>query len=183
MVFSIVHKLEYIIEFKTPIDYFDVFLQKQIDLRLKFVGNESRITIVEFDNSNIKFKESEFNKKYTNSYQDYNLFSRISFLELNNRVDKYTICKKVYDKLLHLKITDNDWKWMPEIFLKDNNIKMVSYDEFEFNVDTMLNELNILCNEYEFTNDEKKIIDAFTNDSNLKSNIKFIGWKDYWITV
>ena len=30
------HSLYFMIEFKNPVDYFDVILQKQIDLRLQF---------------------------------------------------------------------------------------------------------------------------------------------------
>jgi len=44
----------------------------------------------------------------------------------------------------------------------------------------MLEEFILFCDTFEFNSDEKTIIDSFIQDENIKSNIKFYGWKDYW---
>jgi len=46
----------------------------------------------------------------------------------------------------------------------------------------MLEEFKLFCKFFEFNEYEKKIISSIIEDPNLKSNIKFIGWIDYWIT-
>jgi len=47
----------------------------------------------------------------------------------------------------------------------------------------MLEEFKVFLDTFEFNDNEKKIIKNFISDEKIKSNIKFIGWKDYWITV
>ena len=50
-------------------------------------------------------------------------------------------------------------------------------------VDLLLEEFNLFCNTFEFDLEEQKIIDSIVIDENLKSDIKFSGWKDYWETI
>jgi len=47
----------------------------------------------------------------------------------------------------------------------------------------MLEELNVFCNTFEFDSNQNKIINSIIEDPNLKSNIKFCGWQDYWVTL
>jgi hypothetical protein len=180
MVICVEHNIAYIIEFKEPVDYFNVYLQKQIDLRLKFNGDEKKITILEINSNNKKFTKSKF---YL-THMEYFTYSEIrSFLDLIDSPNKYQTIKSLYKSL-----TDKNKMWIPNFLKKDKSSKselltnVISYEEFEYNFDMMLEELKLYCNTFEFECDEKRIIDSITQDENLKSNIKFCGWKDFWIT-
>jgi hypothetical protein len=162
MVMDLVHKLEYIIEFIEPIDYFNVILQKQIDLRIKYKGDVEKIVIVNLDRSSDRLNSSDFMKKHDRDFNNFSYY-RVNFLELNNSPDKYSHIKYLYKKI------------------KDDCDK--SLEEYEYNFDLMLEEFKLFVDKFEFNSDEKRIIDAFVLDKKIKSNIKFIGWKDYWITV
>lgn len=166
---DIVHKIRYIIEFKQPVDYFDVILQKQIDLRLKFEGNENRIIVLDLSDCNQSLSKSKYYSKYKSLFNNYNL--RISHLELINSSDKYDIIKHIY----------SNQKENNSLIFKDK--KSNSYDEFEYEFDLMLEELNVFCNTFEFDSNQNKIINSIIEDPNLKSNIKFCGWQDYWVTL
>lgn len=153
MVSFLTHLIQYKIVFKTPVDYFDVVLQKQIDLRQKLTINENFVIVLNL-HSDKRFIESEFIKKYP-YFDDTHLF-RFSFLNLNNSPDKYKGIKQLYNKTSKIK----------------------TYEEFEYTMDLMLEEFKLFLDHFEFNEDEKKIIDAFVMDDNLKSNIQFIGWND-----
>jgi hypothetical protein len=178
MVMDIVHKIKYIIEFKNPVDYFDVILQKQIDLRLEFDGNENCITIFDFDSRNKRLRDTNFFSNYEDIFSNYNVIGQTSYYKLYEDPDKYSKLKYIYER-----IEKDISHWTPKILLssEDNNL-VVSYEEFEFNIDIMLEEFKLFCKFFEFNEDEKKIISSIVEDPNLKSNIKFIGLIDYWIT-
>jgi len=177
MVMDIVHKIKYVIEFKNPVDYYNVILQKQIDLRLKFEGNENCITIFDFDSYNERLVDTIFFSKYKDIFSNNNIIGRISYLNFYDDPDRYLILKDKY-KLLEKN------RWTPKILIsKEDNNSIISYEEFEFNIDVMLEEFKLFCKFFEFNEDEKKIISSIVEDTNLKSNIKFMGWKDYWIIV
>jgi len=178
MVMDIVHKIKYVIEFKNPVDYFDVILKKQIDLRLKFDGNENCITIFDFDSMNKRLMDSKFYSKYGDIFSNFSVIGEISYSKLYDNPDKYSKLKYRYER-----IKKNVDHWTPKILLsrEDNNL-IVSYEEFEYNIDVMLEEFKLFCKFFEFNEYEKKIISSIIEDPNLKSNIKFIGWIDYWIT-
>lgn len=180
MVMDIVHKLKYVIEFKNQVDYFNVILQKQIDLRLKFDGNENCITIFNSDSNNNRFNNTYFFSTYRDVFTNYNVMRRISYFEFYDEPNRYIILKNEYESIYEDILSKAIW--LPKICLPstDDN-KIVSYDEFEYNIDVMLEEFKLFCNLFEFNEDEKKIISSIVEDENLKSNIKFIGWKDYWI--
>ncbi len=73
---SVGHYLEYIIEFKNPVDLFDVIYQLKIQTRNNFEGNEKKITICRLHSDLIygrelndpvnRFANTEFIKKYAN---------------------------------------------------------------------------------------------------------------------
>jgi hypothetical protein len=184
MVMDLIHKLEYVIEFIDPVDYFDVVLQKQIDLRLRYEGNTKKIVIVDFDNRfdgtvNSRLVSSCFIKKYTRYFNDCSHF-RGSLLELNNSADKYNDVKYIYNKLTNERGYNRNY--LP-VYIYNDDGDIISYEEFEYNVDLMLEEFKLFVDKFEFNSDEKRITDAFVLDEKIKSNIKFIGWRDYWITV
>ena len=167
MVMDIVHKIKYVIEFKQPVDYFNVILQKQIDLRLKFDGNINIINVLDLDNGNERLYGTTYYSKYKSYFHNFKIKS---FLTLNDSPDKYKIINKIYKEMLYD-------KYFNEL------IKVKSYEEFEYEFDLMLEEFKVFCDNFEFNSDEVKIINSIMEDENLKSNIKFYGWKDYWITV
>ena len=171
---DIVHKLKYIIVFKEPVDYFNVILQKQIDLRLKFSGNE-------------RLYDSKFYHTYKEYFTSYNF--QKSFLILKNSSDKCETIKYLYESLSK-NVLSNNYKYIPNflkiensLFNSDSNDKIISYKEFEYIFDLMLEELLLFCDDFKFDNDEQKIINSIIQDENLNSNIEFCGWKDYWTII
>ena len=107
MVFFYSHNLVYQIEFKIPVNWFNVILQKQIDLKFKFVkATESIITIkTYFDivnlqhfvkNELLKQTHEKLSRNYIQLSKKINL-EKIELLELNDDPDKYNkiinICK------------------------------------------------------------------------------------------
>jgi hypothetical protein len=181
MVMDIVHTIKYVIEFKQPVDYFNVILQKQIDLRLKFSGNVNNIIVFDLNTNNKRFTETNFYSKYKNTFSNFGVIGQNNYSDLTNLPNKYFILKHIFNEINFLKYID---EWTPELLLKKdgNKIEIVSCEEFEYNVDLMLEEFKVFCDNFEFNLDEKKIIDSIIQDENLKSNIKFCGWKDYWET-
>jgi hypothetical protein len=175
MVLDIVHKIVYEIQFNQPVDYFDVILQKQIDLRLKIKGNVKKIEVIELNNENEVFKKSTFYEKYKIIFEDYTNF-RTSFLSLINNPEKYSIYKKIYEKIKQ----DELYK---DKYYNNDIYKAESYEEFEYNFDLVLEEFKLFLDKFEFDENLKKIIDSFVLDEKINTNIKFIGWRDYWITV
>lgn len=172
------HKLKYVVEFKNPVDYFDVILQKQIDLRLKFEADVNSITVTDLGIDDKRLKNNTFFSKYEHTFRNHSL--RKSFLELNNDPHKYSFAKKIYNYSNEcLKYGYQSWHDC-ELFLSLSKEKNISYEEFEYNFDVMLEEFKLFCNFLELDEDEKKILDSIVKDDNLKSNIKFFGWKDYW---
>jgi hypothetical protein len=172
------HKLKYVIEFKNPVDYFDVILQKQIDLKLKFESDVNSITVTDLGIDDKKLKNNTFFSKYEQTFRNPSL--RKSFLELNNDPHKYSFAKKIYNYSNKcLKYGYQSWHDC-ELFLSLSKEKNISYEEFEYNFDVMLEEFKLFCDFLELDEDEKKILDSIVKDDNLKSNIKFFGWKDYW---
>lgn len=165
MVEILTHIIQYKIIFKTPVDYFDVVLQKQIDLKQKLIIDENCLIVLNL-HLDKRFSESEFLKKY--KYFDDIYFFRFSFLKLNDSPNKYIGIKKLYNDICNKK-TQSITHFM--------HIK--TYEEFEYEIETMLEEFKLFLDHFEFNEDEKKIINDFTQDDNLKSNIKFIGWDDY----
>ncbi len=61
---DIQHRLKYVIEFENQVDYFNVILQKQIDTRLKFEGNENYIIVVDLNCDNKRLNDKTFFTKY-----------------------------------------------------------------------------------------------------------------------
>lgn len=166
-----VHKIKYVIEFKEPVDYFDIILQKQIKLRLKFDGDEKHINLLEIEQYNERLYNSIYYQTYKNYFTSHDIHK--SFLELNNSSNKCEIIQHIYNLLKKNDYDDN-------LLRKEPNNIIISYEEFEFNFELMLEEFLVFCNNFKFNNDEENIINSFTNDETIKSNIKFCGWKDYW---
>ena len=165
MVETYSHQIQYKIIFTKPVDYFDIVLQKQINLRQKFKINENGVIVLQLDIDK-RFIDSEFIKKYMIFYDPY--FFDFSFLRLNNHPDKYNYIKELYKKA---KIT--------ELSFKHFLLCQKSYEEFEHEIELMLEEFKLFLDKFEFNEDEQKIINSFTLDDNLKSNINFIGWIDF----
>ena len=166
MVEILSHKIQYKIVFKTPVDYFDVVLQKQIELRQKFTINEDSVIVLNLDLDK-RFNESDFLNKYI--FFEHTQFFRFSFLKLNESPNKYNEIKKLYK--------DYDKYFCYESPFNMKTTK--TYEEFEYYIDLMLEEFKLFLDKFEFNENEKKIINAFTQDENLKTNIKFISWTDY----
>ncbi len=156
------HFIQYKIRFNKPVDYFDVVLQKQIELRKKFEIDENSVTVVNLHKDK-RFKDSDYIKKYEKYFYDTQNF-RVSLILLNNSPDKYKYLLNIYNKIVR----------------NDCSYKNIPYTEFEYKIDLMLEEFKLFLNKFEFNEDEKKIIEAFTLDDKLKSNIKSIEWIDYF---
>lgn len=60
---------------------------------------------------------------------------------------------------------------------------IMSYEEFEYYFETMLEEFHLFLNTWEFEDGENKFIDSIVMDDKLKPNIEFAGWIDEWITI
>lgn len=172
MVFCVEHRIKFVIEFENPVDYFNVILQKQIDLRLKFDGNEKQIILFDFDFNNVRFNMTESILMFINNYS---LIGQISYLQFNTTLNKHQRLKKIYKSMKKQK-----FGFIPEIFLSEDKT-IISFDKYEHIMNTMLEELKLMCDNFEFSEDEKKIIKSIIEDPNLKSNVKFIGFDDYWI--
>jgi hypothetical protein len=161
MVEFLTHKVQYKIIFKSPVDYFDVVLQKQIELRKKLEINEDFVCVIDLSKDK-RFYDSDYIKKYGKIF--YNVYDfRFSFLVLNNSPDKYKYLKQIFYEI--------------KKFISD--YKNMSYEEFEHKIDLMLEEFKLFLDKFEFNEDEKKIIEAFTLDDKLKSNIKSLEWSDH----
>jgi hypothetical protein len=156
------HHIQYKLYWINPVDYFDVVLQKQIDLRTKLEINENYIVVVKLT-CDKRFSDSEFYKKYKTLFNNINDFG-FSFLKLNSSQQKYTIIKTIYYELKE----------------KQSEYAKMSLEEFEYKIDLMLEEFKLFLDKFEFNENEKKIIEAFTLDEKLKSNIKFIEWDDFY---
>ncbi len=177
------HSLYYVIEFKEPVDYFDVLLQKQIDLRLKFEPNVNYILIskIHTDSHTMKpFYEQvekifESNpKELQNIYQSYEC-GGINFLELLNDPDKSNKFKKILDTIIKKKFNPFNDSNKSDFDPKD----FIQYEEFEYKFDLVLEELKIFVNTLKLEPNQTKLLESFSLDPKIIPNIKFIGWKDY----
>jgi hypothetical protein len=168
-----VHYIQCKITFINPVDYFDVVLQKQIDLRMKFKINENDVIVSEL-NDDKRFIDSEFIKNHRILFEVIGYFG-ISYLLLNNSPNKYKYYREIFDKIKNM-IYMGGVDIVFEEFDED-----MCYEEFEYKMDIMLDQFNLFLNKFELSEDEKKIIEAFELDENLKSNIKSICWKDFFI--
>lgn len=156
MVMNIVHKIKYVIEFKNPADYFNVILQKQIDLRLKFDDNVNCIIIFDSDPYNKRLENTNFFSNYKDSFSKYNIIGPKSYLNFYDNPNRYSILKDEY-----ISLEKSVYRLTPKILLsKEDNNSIVSYEEFEFNIDVMLEEFKLFCKFFEFNEDEKKIISS-----------------------
>jgi hypothetical protein len=182
MVIYYIHKIRYVIKFKETVDYFDVVLQKQIDTRFKCADCSTReINVIRFELSEDKrLCDSEYMKKYSTLFANYNI--RYKFLELNNSPDKYNVIKYIYKIVECYDIRLLKYYKLEKM---EDGIGMgviMSYEEFEYYFETMLEEFHLFLNTWEFEDGEKKFIDSIVMDEKLKPNIEFAGWIDEWIT-
>jgi hypothetical protein len=151
------HKLTYYIEFKNPVDIFDVILPKQIKLRqiFEYTENYIKVSIISaFDN---KIFTDEFTDKY-DIYEKNIRFTHKGLLEYSNDPAKYFSVKRFYR-------------------LDKKNIE-IPYEEYEYEFDVFLDEFGLLVNQLVLNEQEQKIVDIFLQDPKISSNIKFVGWKD-----
>lgn len=178
MVMDVVHRIRYVIKFKEPVDYFDVVLQKQIDTRFMCTDcSSTNITVIKLDSNDERLSNSEYMKKYSTLFTNYNI--RYKFLELNNSPNKYDIIKELYIKFLTFGIREIQYYKLEKI---EDGVGMgviMSYEEFEYYFETMLDQFHLFLNTWEFEDKEKKFIDSIVMDEKL--NIEFAGWIDEWI--
>ncbi len=162
------HVLEFVIEFINPVDLFDVIYQLKIQTRNDFITNTKKIVICrlspykgyrvdENDMSN-RFSCSEFIKKHANIWNT----GRIIYAGFERNFLDY---KEEY-KQDYLELHNN----------------LDGFDEYYNNIIQISNELEIYCDKIELTEREFNLIESVKKFPNLKENIKFIGWKDSWIT-
>lgn len=180
---KLIRNIQYKIVLHNSMNLLNVLINKNINIE-KILNNEENIFYDQLlcnNESNeikildlktdVRFMSSSFVKKY--KFYDDVFFNSISFLELNNSLDKYEIIKKLYNKI----INDKNKQKIFSFYLFQ--FRDMSYDEFEYEIELMLEEFKLFLNHFEFNEDEKEIINVFTQDKNLNSNIKFIGWIDY----
>jgi len=173
-----IRNIQFKIILKNQINFLDVLIEKQIDMVKFLTYNEklhnnyidNEIIIVNLDNDD-RLKKSNFINKY--KFLDDNCFLNTSLLELCQSPEKYYIIKKIYENIKKHKQT---YKNINNFFVYQFN--SINYDEFEYKIDMMLEELKLFLDKFQFDNFEQKIIDIFISDEKLKSNIKFIGWFD-----
>ena len=179
MVMDIVHNIEYIVTFNKPVDYFDTVLQKQIDTRFKCEKCSSEeIIVIKLKYSDDILLCSEFIEKFGSLFNNYDI--RYNFLELNNSPNKYKIINELYKKFCLYNIRELRHYKLEKVEDGVGMEVIISYEEFEYYFETMLEELHLFLNTYEFTDGEKKFIDSIVMDEKLKPNIKFAGWIDEW---
>lgn len=181
---KLIRKNQYKIKLENPINLLNTLINKNFEIEKilnddeniiypqLFYNNEIKEIIILDLQNDIRLLSSDFVRKY--KFFDDIFFNSMSFLELNNSPDKYKFIKELYNKI----INKNKLKLkMYNYYLFQ--LRDMSYDEFEYEVDLMLEEFKLFLDHFEFNKDEKKIIDVFILDKDLKSNIKFIGWNDY----
>lgn len=182
--------IQYKIIFKNPINLLDILVEKNFNLEnilsdekykkissrlLDIECNNDVLTIIDLKNDS-RLKNSVFFKKY--KFFNDEFFSDISFLELNESSDKYIIVKKMYDKITMYKKKFGETGYYNYYIFQ---LRDMCYDEFEYEIDLMLEEFKLFLDKFKYDKNEKKIIDIFILDKDLKSNIKFIGWYDFYI--
>ena len=178
MVMDVVHRIRYVIKFKEPVDYFDVVLQKQIDTRFMCTDcSSTNITVIKLDSNDERLSNSEYMKKYSTLFTNYNI--RYKFLELNNSPNKYDIIKELYIKFLTFGIREIQYYKLEKVEDEVGMGIIIPYEEFEHYFETMLDEFHLFLNTWEFEDGEKRFIDSIVMDEKL--NIEFAGWIDEWI--
>jgi hypothetical protein len=166
---SIYHVIEFVIEFTNPVDLFDVIYQLKIQTRNDFIANTTKIVVCRLysnktyglptnDISN-RFVNSEFIAKYGNIW----LKERIVYVDFERR------------------FLDNKKNYEEDYFDLNNNLE--DFEEYYNNIITISNELEKTCDKLQLTESEFNLIDSIKKIPNLKENICFIGWKDFWLTV
>jgi len=181
MVMTIVHKIKYVIKFKEPVDYYNVVLQKQIDARFKCSDDSTMdIIVINLDLNNKRLYDTEYMKKYSTLFANYDI--RCKFLGLNNCPDKYNKIKDIYKTYETYDISELKYYKLEKVENGNDMGVIMSYEEFEYYYETMLNEFHLFLNTFEFEDEEKKFIDSIIMDEKLKLNIDFAGWIDEWIT-
>lgn len=171
-------KIQYKIIFKEKVDMINIISSKNnIDLTKlfdryenKFVSETNQFVIVDLTKDE-RFIKSKFNEKYKfhNNCNYYNF----SLLEINNSPNKYEYLKKLYLKIEKNKKTNCGYDYY--LF----QLKEMSYEEFEYEIDLMLEEFKLFLDKFEFDDIENIIINILSNDEKIKSKIIFIGWIDY----
>ncbi len=165
---SCTHVLEFVIEFINPVDLFDVIYKLKIQTRNDFIGNSKKIIVCrlrpyktygvdENDISN-QFVNSEFYIKYENIWNE----NRVIYTDHERR------------------FLDNKKKYEEDYLMEYNNLD--GFYEYHNNIIQLSNELEKSCDELKLTDCELNLIDSVNQFPNLKENIKYIGWKDTWIT-
>ncbi len=166
---SLTHVLEYIIEFKNPVDLFDVIYQLKIITRNDFIGNSKKIIICRL---------SPYKKYQTIDDDPINRFAISKFIashanKWNNSSDRviFTGFERTFN--LHKEEFKQDYQE-----LNDNLDK---FEEHYNEIIELSNEFEKTCDKLELTKEEFKLIDSINKFPGLKDNISFMGWRDTWI--
>lgn len=160
------HLLVYKIIFNNPIDYYNVFFQKQIDLRIRIDGDIKQIVICKFKSAHELLKsfteksQKNIRSRYDSRYSFYHDRKLGSWINLIDDSNKYQKIKRAY---------------------KSDDF-IIGYNEYENIMDNLLEEYKLKVANLQFNEDQQKILNAFVNDQEIKPNIKFSGWIDYWET-
>jgi len=174
MVMETVHRLRYIIKFDKPVDYFDVFLQKQIDTRIKFGGDENLVILFDF---NYMSNDDRFRHLINNYFciKAHNnlLWEGLEYIDHTYEPSNFVNMVKDSDKIK--KYINKSYPTFHKYY------KNLEFSDYEKHMNNALEQFQLFITNFEFNADEKKVLNAFLLDDKVKTNIKFVGWEDYWI--
>lgn len=162
---STLHYIQFKLIFEKPVDYFEVVLQKQIDLKQKFKIDKKKVIVVDLKNDK-RFLKSDFNKKYGFNFNS-NPYFEFSFISLMESKNKYQQYKNIYGNIQRRTHNSHHTKYYD-----------MSYEEFEYDMDLMLEEFKLFLDNFELNDKELAIYKAFKFDKKLNSNIRYFYWDD-----
>lgn len=165
---SLDHLLQYVIEFNEPVDLFDVIYQLKIQTRNDFKGDTSKIIICSLS-------------PYTTYGQDPNHISNRFFNSkfISNHANAWVnhhVRLTNFERIFRDREDEFKENWIE----KHNGIIDGFYEHYN-NIIELSNEFEKACDNIELTVEEINLINHIKNFPAIKSNIKFIGWKDAWV--
>jgi hypothetical protein len=165
---SISHLLEYVIEFINPVDLFDVIYRLKIETRNDFKGYQNKIIICSL---------RDYIDNSTNKNDVKYRFAKTKFIENNAYLwnENYHLVLTNFER----KFKDNETEYKEDWIESHGNLD--GFYEHYNKIIELSNELEKECDNIQLTQEEINLINHIMNFHDLKSNIKFIGWKDCWI--
>ncbi len=165
---NLTHLLQYVIEFNEPVDLFDVIYQLKIQTRTDFKSDQKKIIICSLnpipvygeDPNHIsnRFSNNKFISNYGNAWVNHHV--RLTNFERGFR--------------------DEEEK-LKEYWIEEHEGTIDGFYEHYNNIIELVNEFEKACDNIELTVEEINLMNHIKNFPAIKSNIKFIGWKDAWV--